>query len=99
MTFEPAPRIGDWYRNTLGDTFEIVARDDDDETLELQYYDGTIEELDAESWEHIRPEPIEPPEDWRGSMDLALEDSQPPEIWSDTGDWMHQLERIDDASG
>jgi hypothetical protein len=99
MTFEPTPRIGDWYRNTTGDTFEIVARDDDDETLELQYYDGTVEELDAEAWEYLHPEPIEPPEDWTGSMDLAREDRQLPEIWAETEDWMSQLERRDGPLG
>lgn len=99
MTFEPPPRIGDWYRNTTGDTFEIVARDDDDETLELQYYDGTVEELDAEAWEYLQPEPIEPPEDWNGSMDLAREDRQHPEIWAETDDWMRQLERGDGPLG
>ncbi len=99
MKLEPTPRIGDWYRNTTGETFEIVARDDDDETLELQYYDGTVEELDAESWDYIHPEPIEPPEDWSGSMDLPREDSQRPEMWSETEDWMRQLERMDGLRG
>ncbi len=99
MKLEPTPRVGDWYRNTTGEAFEIVARDDDDDTLELQYYDGTVEELDAESWEYLRPEPIEPPEDWSGSMDLAREDRQHPEIWSETEDWMRRLERLDGHLG
>lgn len=99
MTFEPTPRIGDWYRNPNGETFEIVARDDDDETLELQYYDGTVEELDVESWEYLQPEPIEPPEDWTGSMDLSREDAQLPEIWLETADWMSQIERQDGPLG
>jgi len=99
MTFEPTPRIGDWYKSTTGDAFEIVAQDDDDDTLELQYYDGTIEELDAESWEYMHPEPIEPPEDWSGSMDLSREDHQQPDAWQETGDWMRQLDRIDGEPG
>lgn len=93
MTFETAPRIGDWYRSTSGDTFEIVARDDDDETLELQYFDGTLEELDAESWDYLHPEPIDPPEDWSGSMDISREDRQLTEIWLEPEDWIGQLER------
>ena len=74
MTFEPTPRIGDWYKNTIGDSFEVVAQDEDDDTLELQYYDGTVEELDPETWESMHPEPIEPPEDWSGSMDIERDD-------------------------
>jgi hypothetical protein len=95
MTFEPTPKIGDWYKNTVGDAFEVVAQDDDDDTLELQYYDGTVEELDAETWQDMNPEPIEPPEDWSGSMDLSREDLQNIEIWSETEDWMSRLERLD----
>ena len=94
MRLEPPPRIGDWYRNPAGDAFEIVARDDDDDTLELQYYDGTLEELDAEVWDYINPEPIEPPEDWSGSMDIAREDRQHPEVYAESEDWMRSLERL-----
>ena len=99
MTFKPTPRIGDWYKNTTGDSFEVVAQDEDDETLELQYYDGTVEELDRETWESMNPEPIEPPEDCSGSMDIANEDVQHPEIWAETEDWMSELERMDRNQG
>jgi len=95
MKFEPAPKIGDWYKNMIGDAFEVVAQDDDDDTLELQYFDGTLEELDAETWEYMHPEPIEPPEDWSGSMDISPEDAPTPEIWSETEDWMSALEQMD----
>jgi hypothetical protein len=96
MTLEPTPRIGDWYKNSTGEAFEIVAQDDDDDTLELQYYDGTVEELDAETWENIHPEPIEPPEDWRGSMDIAQEDTHFAEAVLEPDDWMRRLDRLDD---
>ena len=95
MTFEPTPKIGDWYKNTVGDSFEVVAQDDDDDTVELQYFDGTVEELDAETWQHMHPEPIEPPEDWSGSMDLSREDKNNIDIWIETEDWMSRLERLD----
>ena len=74
MTFDPFPRVGDWYQNSIGDAFEVVARDDDDDTLELQYFDGTVEELDPEAWGAMNPESIEPPEDWSGSLDIERED-------------------------
>jgi hypothetical protein len=99
MPIEPAPRIGDWYRNSSGESFEIVAQDEEDETLELQYYDGTLEELDRETWESMRPQPIEPPEDWLGPMDLAREDSQDFEVWSETDDWLSELDRLDKSQG
>mgnify|MGYP003573104560 CR=1 FL=1 len=95
MSALPQPRIGEWYKNPLGDTFEIVARDDEEDTLELQYYDGTIEELDRETWEILQPESIEAPEDWSGAMDLSSEDSGNPEIWSETQDWMDTLDKME----
>lgn len=74
MATEYDPRIGDWYRTTSGDNFEIVALDPDDETLEIQYFDGTIEELDLDTWYELDIEAIEPPEDWSGSLDIERDD-------------------------
>ena len=95
MSFEPVPIVGDWYQNSIGDLFEVIAQDDEDDTLELQYYDGTVEELDPEAWRSMNPESIEPPEDWSGSMDVSREDSQSPEVWEETTDWMSELDRLD----
>ncbi|WP_297526610.1 DUF6763 family protein [Thiohalobacter sp.] len=74
MATEFEPRIGDWYRTATGDTFEIVAYDEDDQTVELQYFDGTVEELDLDSWYELDIEITEPPEDWSGSMDIERDD-------------------------
>lgn len=95
MAVQPSPQIGDWYKSPVGDAFEIVASDDDDDTLELQYFDGTIEELDRETWETLHPQPVEPPEDWSGSMDISPEDTEDTDIWAETEDWMTQIERMD----
>lgn len=74
MATEYEPRIGDWYRTVSGDNFEIVALDADDETLEIQYFDGTIEELDLDTWYELDVDAIEPPEDWSGSLDIERDD-------------------------
>lgn len=68
------PRIGDWYRTRTGEDFEIVAFDDQDKTLEIQYFDGTVEELDLDSWYELDIDAIEPPEDWSGSLDIERDD-------------------------
>jgi hypothetical protein len=73
----PQPNIGNWYKIASGDTFEVVAVDDDDGTIEIQYFDGTVEELDFEDWESQWEdgaiEAAEPPEDWTGSVDVEQE--------------------------
>jgi len=75
----PQPGIGDWYRLDSGSLFEVVAYDDDDGTIEIQYFDGTVEEMDIEDWqaqwEDGTLESAEAPEDWSGSVDVDAEDS------------------------
>jgi hypothetical protein len=68
------PRVGDWYQNISGDNFEIVAHDADEATVEIQYFDGAIEEIDSDSWHEMEIQPIEPPEDWSGSLDIERDD-------------------------
>lgn len=67
---EIAPVIGNWYKHENGDLFEIVAMDPDDGVIEIQYFDGTIEELEVDAWEQMEIEEAEPPEDWSGSVDV-----------------------------
>jgi hypothetical protein len=72
------PTIGNWYRITGSDSFEVVAFDEDDGTIEIQYFDGTVEEMDLEDWqaEHETGAlvEVEPPEDWTGSVDVDPEE-------------------------
>jgi hypothetical protein len=75
------PEIGAWYRLRGGETFEVVAIDEDDGTIELQSFDGTVEEMDIEDWTTQRAngeiETAEAPEDWSGSVDVDGEDDSP----------------------
>ena len=72
----PAPVIGEWFRRTGGDSFEVVAIDQDDRTIEIQYFDGTIEELEFADWFEEPIEATEAPEDWTGSVDVDAEDTE-----------------------
>jgi hypothetical protein len=82
----PQPNIGDWYRSAADGLFEVVAYDEDDGTIEIQYFDGTIEEMERDDWnaqwKDGTLEAGEAPEDWSGSVDV-----DPPEedTGSDTG--------------
>ncbi len=70
----PRPRVGQWYRRTNGQLFEVVAVDDDDATVELQFFDGTIDEVDLDMWSKLLIEKVAAPEDWSGSVDMDPED-------------------------
>jgi hypothetical protein len=72
----PAPVIGQWYRRATGDSFEVVAIDPDDRTIEIQYFDGTIEELELDDWLEEAILSTDPPEDWTGSVDVEPEDTE-----------------------
>ena len=72
------PIVGEWYRGGTNQLFEVVAIDDQDGTIEIQYFDGSVTEIDFEAWdEQLREELIEaanPPEDWSGAVDVEVED-------------------------
>ena len=76
----PLPSIGHWYRLIGGDLFEVVALDEDEGTIEIQYFDGTVEEMDREDWEAQWEdgalEAAEAPEDWSGSVDVESGDDE-----------------------
>ena len=68
------PEVGAWYQTIEGDYLEVVALDREDQTVEVQFYDGAVAEYDGDSWEALRLAPAEPPEDWSGSLDLVRDD-------------------------
>jgi hypothetical protein len=73
--------IGDWYSLRGGELFEVVALDDVNNTVEVQYFDGTVEEIELDDWQAQASageiEEAEPPEDWTGSVDVDREDEAP----------------------
>ncbi len=68
------PVIGQWFRRPNGTLFEVVAIDEDDMTVEIQQFDGTIDELDIERWPDLLLVEVSAPEDWSGSVDMDPED-------------------------
>ena len=68
------PTIGKWFRRPDGVLLEVVAVDEDDDTIEIQMFDGTIDEIDAEAWRELFLVEIAAPEDWAGSVDMDPDD-------------------------
>jgi len=64
------PIINQWYRHLdKGQRFFVTAIDEEDGTVEIQHFDGDIEEFDTVEWHQQKVEPIEQPEDWTGPVD------------------------------
>ncbi|NVK23214.1 MAG: hypothetical protein HWD86_11910 [Kangiellaceae bacterium] len=70
MAQQLLPRRGQWYkRSDLNAIFEVVAIDEDEGTIEVQYFNGEIEELDQSSWQLLTLSAAAPPEDWTGAIE------------------------------
>ena len=57
----PQPSIEVWYKTASGDMFEVVALDPQEDAIEIQYLDGSVEELDSDTWLSAEPRMIDPP--------------------------------------
>ena len=68
------PVIGQWFRRPNGTLFEVVALDEEGMTVEIQQFDGTVDEFDIERWPDLLLTEVSAPEDWSGSVDMDPED-------------------------
>ena len=68
------PSIGKWFKHPNGTLLEVVAIDEDDSTVEIQLFDGTIDELEIDAWREQFLVEVAAPEDWSGSVDMDPED-------------------------
>src|SRR6202142_1187532 len=90
------PIVGQWYRGGTNEVFEVVAIDDHDQTIEIQYFDGTVTEMEFDSWnEQLLDALIDPPDAprvWSGAgygqardLDREFEDNTR-SLWSTSND-------------
>ncbi len=62
------PKVGEWYIDLeTQKEFEVVAIDSG--TIEIQYYDGDLTEVDLENWKEMLLQSAPAPEDWSGPYD------------------------------
>ncbi|HEY7671659.1 MAG TPA: DUF6763 family protein [Gammaproteobacteria bacterium] len=98
MDTELDPIVGHWYRHLdKGQPFRVVAFDEERGIIELQHFDGDLEEIDASSWFDMEIEPTEPPEDWTGPIDdVETDDLGYTETSMRPRDWEKPLEETGD---
>jgi hypothetical protein len=93
----PIPAIGDWYQAPGGVKFEVVAVDDEDGSIDIQHFDGTVEELEFDAWEESEYLPADPPEDYSGSLDIERDDYGVDLDRAAVQDWADPLDFLDQA--
>jgi len=87
-------RIGQWYlRWDKGEIFQVTGYDEPSATIEIQTFDGDLDELDAETWDALPLGLAEPPEDWTGPVDdVEVDDLGYSETDMRRADWEQPLE-------
>jgi hypothetical protein len=89
MRNELDPRIDQWYSHLdKGQRFYVTAINEEQNTVDIQHFDGDLEELSLDEWRDLRIVLSEQPENWRGALDIAEKDDLGTGI-TDTrsGDW------------
>jgi len=66
--------VGNWFRNLEGRIFKVVAVDESEDTIDIQYFDGDLAEMDSDEWDQLALESIDAPEDWSGPYDNLVND-------------------------
>ncbi len=90
------PNVGDWYQALPDPPFEVVAVDAHSETIGIQYFDGTVEEIDFDSWTGLDLAAVAAPEDWTGALDVQrLDVDAEPESGRHLRGWENPLDDID----
>ena len=97
----PRPCFGELFRRPGGAVLDVVALAPHDATVEVQHFDGTLEEVDLESWAEQEFEAAQAPEDWSGSVDVDSEDYEPDREVNSGTTWTDPLTSLDrsEASG
>ena len=88
-----APEIGEWYIDQQQNQhFEVVAFDDHARTIEIQYVDGEVSEIDLEAWRQMSVKSAAAPEDWSVSYEVNREDGPFEETGIPAGDPLATIE-------
>ncbi len=66
--------IGNWYQLPGGQLFEVVALDERDGCIEIQNFEGDVDELESEAWYEMPLVVVEPPDDSAGAYEDIEED-------------------------
>lgn len=90
------PIVENWYLNLeTRSRFEVVAVDEHTQTVEIQHFDGEVEELDMDTWHSLVLEPSTPPDDWSGPFDdLEREDLGDGDLPAGRHDLQDPLDRL-----
>src|SRR5512138_1095390 len=93
MSHNLKPMTGEWYRHLdKGQAFRVLNVERDDDVVEIQHFDGDLEEVALAEWFAMDLEPAAAPEDWTGPID-DIEKGEVDDTETASGtDWRTSLE-------
>jgi hypothetical protein len=70
MKIMHAPQVGHWYQRTdRPQPFHVVATNQADQTVDIEYFDGTVDEWPLSHWHGLDIEETGAPPDSSGALD------------------------------
>lgn len=97
MATDIDPIVDSWYCCLdKGQRFFVVAVDENAQTVEIQHFDGDVDEIDISTWYQLEIDVCEPPENWSGPIDIDNPDDLGTEV-TDTrpSDWNAPLSQFE----
>lgn len=90
MPMYEEPVVGAFYEDEDGRSFEVIAFDENDGSIEIQYGDSTTDEIDLDDWYGLDLERLESDEEddleETDSSDAPDDDDEPDEDDDDSPD-------------
>lgn len=80
MPMETEPVVGAIYEDQDGQAFEILSFDEDEGLIEIQYADGSVDEIELDAWYDMDLQPLKTAP-WKDEEDEEDdEDEQKPRV-------------------
>jgi len=75
MSGQISAEISHWYRQLNQENlFEVVSIDYDRQKIEIEFFDGDVEEMGFNGWKVTAPIEVQPPQPWLEISNLEQDD-------------------------
>ena len=94
MPTEIDPIVDNWYQHLdKGQRFQVLDYNEDEGLIEIQHFDGDLEEISLEEWYQLDLDTAEAPENWSGPLDIGTKDDFGTEVTDTTAsEWSEPLQ-------
>ncbi len=88
MHYDVEPIAGSWYHYAeKSQKFKVLDVNEESGDIEVQYFDGAVDQIDYDMWDAMEVELLEDPQDWTGPMDNIDKDDDTSADDMQADDW------------